>query len=468
MKNKMGLVVLCGFALCFLSSPSFADDPVGAPVITKLSRNAALNDMVLEIYGKNFGSDASKVRVTIDGKPCMLTFVSDSTIMLLTPSQAKIGKTTLLLTVNNKKANPFAIEILDRSKLGEDFWKRETERMEKSAREDEEKRDEELLTLTSLTTKAHEGGRYFVVVQGKTKELFDDCRVQVQIGFMGQTMGKKYCKITASQFSCLFGPFRKDLFPGLYEVNARFLLHRQRYEVRSQWKKEISKERTKKLAKISNRAYYNVGGKALALSKTMEVMKSRQETLEKLELQLKDFQDVYASATRCYFRVNRKIDEKNWRQWLQNARFVRNNEDWERIRKEKRAIRGDVHLDAVKWQKYISKQLTDMRRLYSEFDSSRTTFLSPRLPEVNTSLTQMFAVLFDLYLKRTVALYKENKLRIPSDLASQFGTMPFDQTPFTGTGRFKALQRKIMQRFEEEMLAFESEQRPKEPEPKKP
>ncbi|MDF1663444.1 MAG: IPT/TIG domain-containing protein, partial [Planctomycetota bacterium] len=133
MMTKLRFVVMIGLTLSAFCSVAAGDDGNG-PIITKLNRNGALNDMALEVYGKNFGSDAANVKVSIDGKPCMLTFVSDTTIMLLTPTKARIGKTTLLLTVKGKKSNPFPIEILDRAKLGKDYWKRETERMEKSDR----------------------------------------------------------------------------------------------------------------------------------------------------------------------------------------------------------------------------------------------------------------------------------------------------------------------------------------------
>lgn len=468
MKSELRVAVFFGIVLNLLCPSAQADDTVAkGPVITKLSRKKALNDMALELYGKNFGSDASKVKVTIDGRPCMLTFVSDKTIMLLTPSKTKIGETTLLLTVNNAKSNPMVIEILDRAKLGDDFWKRETERMEKSAREEEEKKDADLITLTQLTTKPAEGGRYFVEVKGTAKELIDNCRVQVQLSFMGQGLGKKYSKIVANEFSCQFGPFRKDLFPGIYEINAYFRLHRQRYRVRYEWKKVINKERTKKLAKLRGREFYNVGTKALARTKTAEVLKLRQELLGKLELQLNELQNIYASATRCYFRKNRKLDEARWKKWLERFKFVKNTEDWERILKDERVTRGGIHLDAVKWQSVISKQLRNIRTIYSDFDKSRTEFHSPRFPKLNSHLSEMFAVLFDLYVTRTVGLFKENRLRIPGDLVSQFGSMPFSQTPFTGVGRFKTLKTKVLQRIEEEQLAFKALEKANKEAPKK-
>ncbi|MDF1666421.1 MAG: hypothetical protein P1V97_32025, partial [Planctomycetota bacterium] len=339
---------------------------------------------------------------------------------------------------------------------------------EKSDRESEEKRDEDLLTLTQLTTKPEDGGRYFVEIRGTAKELIDNCRVQVQLVFMGKSLGKKYSKIVSNQFTCLFGPFRKDLFPGLYEINARFMLHRQRYEVRYEWKKSVSKERSKKLSKLDGRAFYNVGGAELARTKTAEFLKLRKDLLGKLESQLKDFQDLYASATRCYFRENRKINEARWKKWLERYKFAKSTEDWERILKDKRIIRGGVHLDAVKWQSTVTKHLMAIRTLYSDFYASETTFLSPRLPKINSHMTEMFAVLFDLYVTRTLTLFKENRLKIPAALASQFGTLPFDQTPFTGVGRFKSLQGKIMRRFEEEMLAFELDNKPVEKPQKKP
>jgi hypothetical protein len=435
--------MLFALVCCSLSLTAMAHAEDAAPVITSLSATKTLKDSAVDIHGSNFGSDASKVKVSIAGKVCIVNFVSNKIIMILTPSTVKPGKTVLLLTVEGKKANAMAIEILDRKGLSKDFWKKETERVEVSERKKIETENSELLLLERLETKAHSDGRYVIEIAGSAKELIDDCRVQVHLSFFGKFIGRKYITVKDNKFQCQFGPFDKELFPGIYEINIYFLLHRQRYVVRHEWRKVKSKDKSRQLAKLKSRSYYKIGTEAEAKDMAKSALEKHRILYETLSSQLQDLQDCYASSTRCFFKKGKKLNERYWKQWLEGYRFVKTAADWERIKKDRRCVKKSNHLDAKKWEEYIAQNLTSLRAQYFELQRAEEKYLASRYPIISGHLQEMFTVLLDLYLGRTRVLYEQNRLNIPKDLVSQLGAMPFGSNPFSSVGRFVTLQRKI-------------------------
>ncbi len=100
MKNLlfgMTLVILTGIMSCTKTE-------TGAPaVLTKLSATHAAKNGVITISGVNFGTDTTKIEVTINGVRCSIVSATDSTIVIKVPRRC--GSGDLVVTVNGISSN---------------------------------------------------------------------------------------------------------------------------------------------------------------------------------------------------------------------------------------------------------------------------------------------------------------------------------------------------------------------------
>lgn len=80
-------------------------ESVIAPVVSTLSVSHAHKNENLTIRGSNFGTDLSKISVTINGKSCTVISATDSTIVIQIPP--KCGSGDVIVTVNGASSNRF-------------------------------------------------------------------------------------------------------------------------------------------------------------------------------------------------------------------------------------------------------------------------------------------------------------------------------------------------------------------------
>jgi hypothetical protein len=440
-------------SLLFMTEMVSADD--ANPVVAKLSRSAAVCDASVDLEGRNFGSVAAKVKVSIAGKSCMINFVSDKIIMILTPSHAKPGKTVLLLTVNGRKANAMPFEILDRKEVSEEYWKKQTEEVEVTKRKLTEDVDSKLIGLEGWRTVPDKGGAYKIEVWGHAKKLVDESRLIVRIFFMDEVVEHRYAFVKSNKFKATFGPYRRDLFPGIYRVKLDFLMSRQRWGIRQNTMAAFSKEEMRRYHRMGNQFFYRVGTELDSLQQSKKMLDKKIAIVDELTDSLIDLRHKYASATRCFFRNGKVLEEEKWRQWLKESYLTRSHADWLKVKEDLSVIsKSGTHLDAVKWEDYISKNLKKIRKLSDQFQGDMSNHLMSRFPQFNRLLSQLIGTLMDLNLKRTRSLFEYNRIRITRDLESLFGLVPFRSLPSNSVARFKTLLNKIGRLVENEMAVL--------------
>ena len=100
------------WVLLSLAFAAAAQTPTVSSVVNEGSFTTQLCPGALAyVYGANFGTDATKVTVTVAAKPAYVISIMASQLIVQIPFEATTGATTLTITVNGVAAPPFNITL---------------------------------------------------------------------------------------------------------------------------------------------------------------------------------------------------------------------------------------------------------------------------------------------------------------------------------------------------------------------
>jgi hypothetical protein len=90
---------------------STLDVQLGIPVISFLNSSSLDPGEVMEVNGRNFGSDTSQARVTFDSLPGTITILSNSHIAVVVPEAAERGPAAVRVKVGERTSAPVSVTI---------------------------------------------------------------------------------------------------------------------------------------------------------------------------------------------------------------------------------------------------------------------------------------------------------------------------------------------------------------------
>lgn len=427
--------------------------PTG-PTITKLDRLEAPPGSALNIFGQNFGKDPKLVKVTLGNKKCLVTMVTDTQLMVVTSLDSAVGQTEVIVEVKGQKSNKQPFTVLDPESVSKDYWKKRTKVAEDNQREDSELKRSQFLRITKLEFKdlgsqsgSESGSKFVIAVAGEAPKMPDEFRVNMIFSFEKQYIDAFFTKVKNGRFACEFGPYKKDLFPGRYKVEAAFELRRQSLRIRRAWGEKIGKKELKNYVALEAKKYFQIGDANTLSALSTEYCTKYKEVYTKLRKEFEDFQQNYASATRSAFVKNDKgkkqVDEAAWSQWLKTQRFIRNSNDFEKIKKRTQFMKG-LYLDVGKWEDYCLDFVARLKTHYAKVESFEGKFLTFAFEKAGKFLKSNISVLFDLQVRRTMFFYRFYKIKMPDKVRVVLGSAGFQNVPFSSVGRFLSTERRFL------------------------
>ncbi|RMG18182.1 MAG: hypothetical protein D6731_02715 [Planctomycetota bacterium] len=469
----------CGLAaaLCLAPSAAWAQRRDRRPVIQRVTdgnnqpTTRAPQGGVINLVGRNFhkcpkppeGADPKKavcthdeLKVTVAGQKAFVVASSFDYVTIIIPNSVRPNKRVRVeVSIARQGSASTTIEVVDykKWKVGKVEAGTESGALGPTNRQDEETRllqSFQVLRFEQVPTNA---GNTFVV-EGIAKGVPDKATVQVELRYDGRTVpnGMRHIAVVGEKFKTTFGPYSKKLLYGNYSLELLFELGKQSKRLQRRWKKRLSDSQIEVYSRIQRRKYTSVGtgpgGVCTKEDRQRQASKVKSHYLVfcKEVLSLRD--ELYravADAGRSFFREGRGINEANYKRWLKQMGFVKDDAEAQQLVDNPKYGKASGYFNARAYLAFaegtLIPGLTKLHKRHRDFNDQYIAPIDEKADTIGDWLISIILLRFQEWSKE---LYSRAGLEVPDVI----GQVPISPVPAPKLSRkfFDAKRRELLRR----------------------